>query len=127
MLCEINTVCAIWRIVSNFLLFGKTVIPVWTTKPAVAQDLRQYVRQTFRCQAHGFTETNPAEAMDGALGAIPAGKRYRSLPCQEVTAALDTVEASGASDAGQGGEYRHGLSLKGKGLAESQQDRERHC
>ena len=101
---------------------------VLTTKTAVAPDLRQYVRQTFRwCQAHGLIETNPAEAMDGASGAIPAGKRYRSLPYQEVTAALDTVEASGASDAGQGGEYRHGLSLKGKGLAESQQDRERHC
>ena len=51
------------------------------------------------CQAHGFIEHNVAgEMIDGALPAMPAVKEhFRALPYTEVPAALETVEASGAS------------------------------
>ena len=69
-------------------------------KPEVARRLRQFMRATFRwCQAHGYVELNPAgEAIDGALPTMPAVKaHYRALPHQEVAAALETVEETGAS------------------------------
>ena len=78
----------------------RILTPVWTAKPEVARRLRQFMRATFRwCQAHGYVELNPAgEAIDGALPSMPAVKQhYRALPYQEVSGAVETIEATGAS------------------------------
>ena len=78
----------------------RILTPVWSVKPEVARRLRQFMRTTFRwCQAHGYVELNPAgEAIEGALPTMPAVKQhYRALPYQEVAAALETVEGTGAS------------------------------
>ena len=74
--------------------------PLWTVKPETARRVRRNIRATLQwAMAHGYVETNVAgEAIDGALPAMPAVKaHFRALPYQEVPAALDTVEASGAS------------------------------
>ena len=74
--------------------------PIWTSRPETARRVRQRMRTIFRwAMAHGFIETNPAgEAIDGALPRMPKTKaHFRSLPYQEVTSALGTIEASQAS------------------------------
>lgn len=74
--------------------------PLWTAKPEIARKLRQRIRATLRwAEAHGHVLTNVAgESIDGALPTQPAVKaHFRALPYREVAAALDTVEASGAS------------------------------
>ena len=74
--------------------------PIWTTKPEIARKLRQRIRTTLKwAQAHGYIEHNVAgEAIDGALPSMPAIRgHFRALPYGEVAAALETVEASGAS------------------------------
>ena len=74
--------------------------PIWTTRPETARRVRQRMRTIFRwAMAHGFMETNPAgEAIDGALPPMPKVKAHlRSLPYEEVGAALRTVDASRAS------------------------------
>ena len=74
--------------------------PIWTSRPETARRVRQRMRTIFRwAMAHGFMETNPAgEAIDGALPRMPKTKaHFRSLPYQEVTSALGTIEASQAS------------------------------
>ena len=55
------------------------------------------------CWAHGYVEQNVAgEGIEGALPAMPAVKaHFRALPYSEVTAALEPVEASRASEAGE--------------------------
>ena len=78
----------------------RILTPIWTTKPEVARKQRNRIRAVLSwCQAHGFIEHNVAgEMIDGALPAMPAVKEhFRALPYQEVPAALETVEASGAS------------------------------
>ena len=74
--------------------------PIWTTRPETARRVRQRMRTVFRWAiAHGFMEVNLAgEAIDGALPPMPKVKAHlRSLPYQDIGAALDTVEASQAS------------------------------
>ena len=74
--------------------------PIWTTRPETARRVRQRMRTVFRWAiAHGFIEANLAgEAIDGALPPMPQVKAHlRSLPYQEVGAALKTVEESHAS------------------------------
>ena len=74
--------------------------PIWTTKPETARRVRQRMRMVFRwAMSHGFIDNNPAgEVIDGALPTMPhIREHFRSLPYQEVGAALKTVEASGAS------------------------------
>ena len=74
--------------------------PIWTWKPAIARKLRQRVRAVFSyAMAHGHIEYNPAgEVIDAALPPMPAVKaHFRSLPYQEVGAALSIVNASNAS------------------------------
>ena len=74
--------------------------PIWTSRPETARRVRQRMRTIFRwAMAHGFMDTNPAgEAIDGALPRMPKTKaHFRSLPYQEVTSALGTIEASQAS------------------------------
>ena len=78
----------------------KVLTPIWTTRPETARRVRQRMRTVFRWgMAHGFMQTNPAgEAIDGALPAMPKVRAHlRSLPYQEVGAALETVAASQAS------------------------------
>ena len=78
----------------------RILTPIWTTKPEVARKQRNRIRAVLSwCQAHGFIEHNVAgEMIDGALPAMPAVKEhFRALPYQEVPAALETVEVSGAS------------------------------
>ena len=74
--------------------------PIWTTKPETARRVRQRTRMVFRwAMSHGLIDHNPAgEVIDGALPTMPhIREHFRSLPYQEVGAALKTVDASGAS------------------------------
>ena len=74
--------------------------PIWTAKPGTARRVRRNIRATLSwCQAHGFVQYNVArDVIDGALPAMPAVKEnYRALPYAEVSEALATIEASGAS------------------------------
>ena len=76
--------------------------PIWTTRPETARRVRQRLRTIFRwAMAHGFIENNPAgEMIDGALAPMPKVKaHFRAMPYQEVRSALETVEASQASQA----------------------------
>ena len=82
----------------------RILTPVWAEKPEIARKLRERIRATLRwAQAHGHVENNVAgEAISGALPAMPRIKaHFRALPYQEVAAALETVEASGATLAGK--------------------------
>ena len=85
---------------------GKDVLrvltPIWTRRPETARRVRQRIRAVLRwCWAHGYVADNVAgEGIDGALPAMPAVKaHFRALPYPEVRAALEQVEASGASQA----------------------------
>ena len=78
----------------------RVLLPIWNTHPDIARKMRTRIKATMAwAQAHGHIQYNPAgEAVDGALPALPSVKaHYRALPYGEVTAALATVEASGAS------------------------------
>ena len=78
----------------------RVLTPIWTSKPPSARKLRQRIKATLAwAQAHGHVEHNIAgEAIDGALPTMPAVKsNLRALPYGEVAAALDSIEASGAS------------------------------
>ena len=78
----------------------RVLTPIWTTRPETARRVRQRMRTIFRwAMAHGFMDTNPAgEAIDGALPPMPKVKEHlRSLPYQEVSEALRTVDVSQAS------------------------------
>ena len=74
--------------------------PIWGTRQETARRVRQRIRATLRwAQAHGYVEQNVAdERIDGALPKMPAVKsHFRALPYRDVPAALETVEATGAS------------------------------
>ena len=80
----------------------RVLTPIWTEKPEVARKVRQRIRATLRyAQAHGFVEHNAAgEGIDGALPRMPAVQsHFRALPYNEVPAALETIQASNASNA----------------------------
>ena len=71
--------------------------PIWTAKPAASRKLRQRVRAIFGyALAHEWIETNPAgDAIDPGLPKTPAVKsHFRAMPYQDVSAALDKIEAS---------------------------------
>lgn len=74
--------------------------PIWSSKPETARRVRRCIRATLQwCQVHGYTSFNVAgEAIDGALPRMAAVKaHFRALPYKELSAALRTIEASGAS------------------------------
>ena len=74
--------------------------PIWTAKPETARRVRQRMRSVFSWgMAHDYVEYNVAgEAINAALPAMPKIKaHYRSLPYQDVPAALSAIEASRAS------------------------------
>ena len=78
----------------------RVLTPIWSAKPEAARKLRRRIRAALRwAEAHGHVEFNVAgEVIDGALPTMPAVKEhFRALPYAEVAAALETVEASGAS------------------------------
>ena len=82
----------------------RILTPIWTTKPEIARKQRNRIRAVLSwCQAHGYIENNVAgEMIDGALPPMPAVKEhYRALPYQEVSVALETVDASNSSLAGK--------------------------
>ena len=79
--------------------------PIWGTKHETGRRVRQQVRAVFAyAMAHGHIEINPAgEVIDAALPSMPNLKQhFRSLPYQDVPAALAAVEDSGASLASAG-------------------------
>ena len=73
---------------------------IWTAKPETARRVRQRMRSVFSwAMAHDYVEFNVAgEAINAALPAMPKIKaHYRSLPYQDVPAALSAIEESRAS------------------------------
>ena len=78
----------------------RILTPLWTKRPETARRLRLKMRATFKwAQAHGYIEINPAgEMIDGALPKQRTVKaHFRALDYREITAALESIEASGAS------------------------------
>ena len=74
--------------------------PIWSTKPETARRVRRNIRATLNwCQAHGFVEFNAAgNTINGAQPRIPAVKAHqRAVPYRELSEALNTIEASGAT------------------------------
>lgn len=74
--------------------------PIWTLTPETARKVRRRIRAALAwCQAHEFIEHNPAgEMIDAALPPMPSvGSHHRALPHQEVAAALNAVDSTGAS------------------------------
>ena len=73
--------------------------PIWGTRMETARRVRQRIRTILGwALAHGFVEHNMADAVAGALPAMPTvQEHHRALPYQEVKDALATVEASQAS------------------------------
>ena len=73
---------------------------IWTEKPESARRLRQRMRSVFSWgMAHDYVECNVAgEAITAVFPAMPKIKaHHRSLPYQDVPAALSFIEASRAS------------------------------
>ena len=78
----------------------EVLTPIWGVRMETARRVRQRMRTVLRwCMAHGYVADNVAgEAIDGALPPMPRLKAHlRSLPYQEVAAALAMVDASGAT------------------------------
>jgi integrase len=79
----------------------RILTPIWSSRPERARRLRQRIRAVLAwAQAHNYIpgENVAGEAISGALPKMAIGKtHFRALPHQEVAAALETVEASGAS------------------------------
>ena len=74
--------------------------PIWTTIPETARKLRQQLRVILKwCQAHRYVKENVAgDVIAGALAPMPSIQaHHRSLPYEAVGAALERIEASGAS------------------------------
>ena len=85
---------------------GQDVLSVLGPIPAdTARRVRQRIRTALGfALGHGYVASNAAGAdLDGALPAAAArAKHFRALPYRDVAAALETVEASGASWAAKG-------------------------
>ena len=78
----------------------RILTPIWTTTPDIARKQRNRIKAVLAwCQAHGLIEHNVAgEMINGALPTMLAVKaHYRALPYKEVSAALETIDASNAS------------------------------
>ena len=80
----------------------RVLTPIWTDRPETARRVRRGIRQTLDWAiAHGHIENNvAADSIRGALPTMPSVKHhFRALPHAEVAEALETIEASRASDA----------------------------
>ena len=74
--------------------------PIWAAKPETARRVRQGMRSVFSWgKAHDYIKYNVAgEAINAALPVMPKIKaHYRSLPYQDVPAALSAIEEARAS------------------------------
>ena len=77
------------------------LLPIWTSKRETAARVRQRMGKVFKwAMAHDYIEYNPAgEAISEALPKVSRLKaHHRALPYQEAAAALDTIDASKASE-----------------------------
>ena len=83
----------------------KVLKPIWSEKQETARRVRSRIRKTLGwCISHQYIVRNTGNAAgDGIDGALPKqrnGKTHqRALPYQEVAGALQTVEATKASEA----------------------------
>ena len=78
----------------------RVLLPMWTTQTETARKVRAIIRATLAwAEAHGHVGVNVAgPAINGALPAMPSVKgHHRALPHAEIPAALETIEATGAS------------------------------
>ena len=75
--------------------------PLWTSSPEMGRKLKRGINSIFKwCLAHGHIEVNVIDQVAGALPRQPAVKEhFRSLPYQEIPAALETIQESGISTA----------------------------
>lgn len=73
--------------------------PLWTSSPEMGRKLKRGINSIFQwCVAHGHIEVNVIDQVSGALPSQPAVKEhFRSLPYQEIPAALETIQSSGIS------------------------------
>lgn len=74
--------------------------PIWTAKPETANRVRQRLSTVLKWSiAQGWRETNPAADIAGALPKRSKPiKHHRSLPFDQVAAAIGTVGKSAAAD-----------------------------
>lgn len=75
--------------------------PLWTSSPEMGRKLKRGINAVFQWGlAHGHIEVNVVDQVSGALPRQPAVKEhFRSLPYQEIPAALETIQSSGISKA----------------------------
>lgn len=73
--------------------------PLWTSKPEMGRKLKRGIKAILDwSMAHGYVEINIVDLVSGALPSQPAVKEhFRSLPYQEIPAALETIRSSGIS------------------------------
>lgn len=73
--------------------------PLWTSSPEMGRKLKRGINSIFQwCLAHGHIEVNVIDQVAGALPRQPAVKEhFRSMPYQEIPAALETIQSSGIS------------------------------
>ena len=73
--------------------------PIWTERRATARQLRGWIRGVLSwALAHSHVTGNVASEIDGALPRNGSGKRHHSaLAYEDVRAALQAIEASGAA------------------------------
>ena len=79
----------------------RVLVPLWTTKPALARKLRVWLRGVLAwAQGHGHVDTNyAADAISGALPKVKNTREHHAaIPYQDVPAALEKIDASTASD-----------------------------
>ena len=69
---------------------------LWVSKPEMGRKLKRGIKAILDwCLAHGYIEVNVIDQVSGALPSQPAVKEhFRSLPYQEIPAALDTIQSS---------------------------------
>ena len=73
--------------------------PIWVPSPEMGRKLKRGIKAILDwSMAHGYIEVNVIDQVSGALPAQPAVKEhFRSLPYQEIPAALETIQSSNLS------------------------------
>ena len=80
----------------------KVLTKVWTSRPETGRRLKQSIRAVMKwALAHNLIESNPTgEGIDEALPSMANTQtHFRALPYQDISEALQTIEASQASTA----------------------------
>ena len=75
--------------------------PLWTSAPEMGRKLKRGINSIFKWGlALGYIEVNVIDQVSGALPRQPAVKEhFRSMPFQEIPAALETIQESSLSTA----------------------------